>query len=134
MAMLLLITTLASAQNRTITGTVTDENGDAVPGASVRIKGTRTGVAADNNGQFKIQAKSGDVLVVSGAGVTPTETIVGSGNEVTIVTKRTILTEGEVIVTGVAGATSREKMTVSVTKISAERINAVPPTDRKSVV
>ena len=73
LAMLLLITTLASAQNRTITGTVTDENGDAVPGASVRIKGTRTGVAADNNGQFKIQAKSGDVLVVSGAGVTPSD-------------------------------------------------------------
>lgn len=134
LAMLLLITTLASAQNRTITGTVTDENGDAVPGASVRIKGTRTGVAADNNGQFKIQAKSGDVLVVSGAGVTPTETIVGSGNEVTIVTKRTILTEGEVIVTGVAGATSREKMTVSVTKISAERINAVPPTSLASAL
>ena len=60
--MLMLVTAFAFAQNRTITGTVTDEKGDALPGASVRIKGTRTGVAADNNGQFRIQAKTGDIL------------------------------------------------------------------------
>ncbi|MFN8290099.1 MAG: carboxypeptidase-like regulatory domain-containing protein, partial [Chitinophagaceae bacterium] len=64
--MLMLLTALAFGQNRTITGTVTDETGAPVQGASVRIKGTRTGVAADNNGVFRIQAKTGDVLLISG--------------------------------------------------------------------
>ncbi|MBL7748084.1 MAG: hypothetical protein JNM19_11685, partial [Chitinophagaceae bacterium] len=47
LTVLMLFSALAFGQNRTITGTVTDEKGDVLPGASVRIKGTRTGVAAD---------------------------------------------------------------------------------------
>src|SRR5690606_37973323 len=40
----------------------------------------------------------------------------------------------EVIVTGVAGATSRKKMTVSVTKVSAEQLNVVPATSAASAL
>lgn len=134
LTMLMLMTTFAFAQDRTITGTVIDETGAPVPGASIRIKGTRTGVAADNSGQFSIQAKTGDVLLVTGAGLDEVEARVGTGNTIAILAKRNIVTGSEVIVTGVAGATAREKLTVSVTKISAERINAVPPTSLASAL
>ncbi|MEO5947162.1 MAG: TonB-dependent receptor plug domain-containing protein, partial [Chitinophagaceae bacterium] len=134
LTILMFMTTLVFAQDRTITGTVIDETGASVPGASIRIKGTRTGVAADNNGQFSIQAKTGDILLVSGAGIEAAEAKVGTGNTIAILAKTNFVTGSEVIVTGVAGATTREKLTVSVTKISAERINAVPPTSLASAL
>ncbi|MFN8291031.1 MAG: SusC/RagA family TonB-linked outer membrane protein [Chitinophagaceae bacterium] len=86
------------AQERTITGTVTDETGAPVQGASVRIKGTRTGVAADNNGMFRIQAKTGDVLLISG-GIDPIEVTVGSNDNIAIQGKRQVTTGTEVVVT-----------------------------------
>ncbi|MES2373206.1 MAG: SusC/RagA family TonB-linked outer membrane protein [Bacteroidota bacterium] len=61
----------ATAQVRTVTGKVTDEKGDAVPFASVVIKGNgaaRTGTSADATGTFSIKAKRGDVLEISALG------------------------------------------------------------------
>src|SRR6185436_20054749 len=89
----------AFSQNRTITGVVKDEAGLVVPGASIKIKGTKVGVAADNHGQFRIQAKSGDVLLVTGAGIDPAEITVGSADAVAITVKNTIATGSEVVVT-----------------------------------
>lgn len=56
----------ASAQGRTIKGTVTDaETNEPLAGAAVLIKGSRTGVVADINGRYRIEAEEGDVLVCS---------------------------------------------------------------------
>jgi len=56
------------AQNRQVTGKVTDMEGKAVPYASVKVKGNTTGVSADVNGGYSIRVKDGDVLQISGAG------------------------------------------------------------------
>lgn len=119
---LMLFAALAFGQNRTITGTVTDEKGDALPGASVRVKGTRTGVAADNNGQFRILAKTGDVLVVSGAGLEPTEATVGAGSTLTIKVNRTVLTGTEVVVTALGQTRQPKELGYSVSKVKAAEL------------
>jgi TonB-linked SusC/RagA family outer membrane protein len=95
---LMLFVSLAFGQNRTITGTVTDESGAPVAGASVRIKGTKTGVAADNNGMFRILAKTGDVLQITG-GIDPIDVTVGSDNNITVRAKKLVTTGTEVVVT-----------------------------------
>ena len=97
--MLMLFQVLAFTQTRTITGVVKDEAGLIVPGASIKIKGTNTGTAADNQGQFRIQAKAGDVLLVTGAGIDPAEITVGAADAVAITVKNTIATGSEVVVT-----------------------------------
>lgn len=51
-----------------ITGIVIDENGEAVPGASVYVKGTNKGTITDLNGRFKLNAEPGNVLVVTFVG------------------------------------------------------------------
>jgi hypothetical protein len=51
-----------------ITGTVSDELG-AIPGANIRIKGTQNNAIADFNGNFKINAKEGDILVCTFLGM-----------------------------------------------------------------
>ncbi len=120
--MLMLFTALAFGQNRTITGTVTDEKGDALPGASVRIKGTRTGVAADNNGQFRILAKTGDVLVVSGAGLESTEVTVGTGSTLDIKVQRTVIAGTEVVVTALGQTRQPKELGYSVSKVKATEL------------
>jgi TonB-linked SusC/RagA family outer membrane protein len=117
LTMLMLFGALAYGQNRTISGRVTDEKGEALPGASVRIKGTRTGVAADNDGQFRILAKTGDVLTVTGAGLETTEVTVGAGNTVTIAVKRTNTIGTEVVVTALGVTRQPKELGYSATKI-----------------
>ena len=69
---MLLLSALAFAQ-RTVTGRVADAQGNAIPYASVTVKGTSAGVAADENGRFSIQAPANSTLVVSAAGFQATE-------------------------------------------------------------
>ena len=120
--MLMLLCALAFGQNRTITGTVTDETGAPLPGATVQIKGTRTGVAADNNGQFRILAKTGDVLVVSGAGLETTESTVGTASTVTITVKSLVKQGTEVVVTALGQTRQPKELGYSVSKVKAAEL------------
>jgi len=60
-----LVVQMALAQTQTITGTVVDDTGLPLPGASVVIKGTSTGTSTDFDGNFSLNASTGDILVVS---------------------------------------------------------------------
>lgn len=73
MVVTLFTTLIATAQSRVITGTVKDDKGEFVPFASIIIKGTKNGVAADAAGSFKVNAKTGDVLVISAVGYSTIE-------------------------------------------------------------
>jgi len=68
-------------QTHTIEGTVRDSaTGNPIPGATIRIKGTHHGVAADEHGHFVISLPNGrDILVISGTGYTPFEVAATGG-------------------------------------------------------
>src|SRR4051812_35210331 len=75
---------LAFAQ-RTITGKVTDEKGEPVAFATIKIKGSSNGVAADANGNFTLpNAKSNTILVVSSQGYANQELAVGTSDVLNI--------------------------------------------------
>lgn len=73
---------------RTINGTVADETDMPLPGVSVYLKGTRTGVATDINGKFRLQARKGDIIIVSGAGFETTELALGKSDSIAINIKK----------------------------------------------
>jgi hypothetical protein len=75
---LLLFGPMLTAQNRKISGKVTDDSGTPVPFATITVKSTKQGVAADASGNFSLSAKTGDVLVVSATGFDPIEVKVGT--------------------------------------------------------
>lgn len=128
--MLMLFSVLAFGQNRTISGTVTDEKGDAVPGASVRIKNTRTGVAADNTGKFSILAKTGDVLIVSGASIETIEVTVGDGNTLAVRAKSSAQVGTEVVVTSAYGMKrSLRNMSTNAQVVTSEQLNTIRQTN-----
>ena len=78
LAVLVLWSVFAFAQNRVITGQVKDDKGEPVPFASVTIKGTNKGTTTDANGNFRIEAKTGDVLLITAVGSKEREVAVGS--------------------------------------------------------
>ena len=55
----------AFAQTMTVKGIVKDETGLGIIGASVLVKGTTTGAITDFDGNFTLQAKQGDIIVIS---------------------------------------------------------------------
>lgn len=69
-----------SPTNGIVSGRITDSRGNPIPGASITVKGARSGTAADANGNFTINAGTGSsVLVVSAVGMETTEFSPNSG-------------------------------------------------------
>ena len=113
------------AQQQTVTGTVTDENGLPLPGVNIIIKGTSTGVQTDFDGYYLIEPSQGDILVFSFIGYSRTEIPVANQNtiDVTLNTDASVL--DEVLVVGY-GTSSRRTLTDNIASISADEINEVP--------
>lgn len=61
------------AQNVQVTGQVTDEAGEPIPGATVLVKGTTAGTATDLDGQYQLSVPTDAVLVFSFIGYQPQE-------------------------------------------------------------
>lgn len=119
---LILLSVFALGQQRTITGTVVDETGAPVAGASIKIKGARTGAAADNNGQFRIQAKNGDILLITGASLEPAEITVGAENSITISVKKAVVTGTEVVVTALGIRRTEKALGYAVSKVDPNAV------------
>ena len=66
------------AQNKQISGIVTDETGSPLPGVSVQVKATTHGIATDMDGKYAIEAAQGSVLVFSSVGYATQERTVGA--------------------------------------------------------
>src|SRR5690554_7809830 len=79
--LMIISSALLFGQSKTVTGTISAEDtGETLPGATVVVKGTTMGVAADINGQYSIETEVGSVLVVSFIGMQDQEFTVGASN------------------------------------------------------
>lgn len=107
---------IANAQNKNVSGRVTDSSGGGVPSAGVTIKGTRVATLTDASGKFVISAKKGDVLVISYIGYHSQEVIVGNQEVINTVLKEDDQALDEVVVLGY-GSIKRSKLTGSVSKL-----------------
>ena len=99
--LLALVVQISFAQDRTISGTVSDETGP-LPGVNVLKKGTTSGVETDFDGKFSIQAKNGDILIFSFVGMKTIEKTVGTSNTMSVVmTSDNVLDEVVVTALGI---------------------------------
>src|ERR1700733_15385819 len=107
---LMLCITQVFAQNRTVTGTVTaKDDGLPIPGVTVKIKGTNSGVQTSTSGKFTISVPSGAVLVFSFVGYTAQERPVGTSSNLNVVLEPESKQLGEVVVTGALGIKTQSK-------------------------
>ncbi|MCB0458983.1 MAG: TonB-dependent receptor [Flavobacteriaceae bacterium] len=121
--MLLTLTFMSTAfaQEKTISGNVSDDTGP-LPGVSIIIKGTTKGTETDFDGNYAIQAKVGDVLVFSFVGMTTQERKVGNQNVINVKMVTDNVLE-EVIVVAY-GTTTKEAFTGSASIVGAEELVA----------
>lgn len=120
---LLLFSTSVTAQNLTVKGKVTGENGLPVEGASVVVKGTTTGATTDNTGSFTISAARNAVLVISAINFAEQEVRV-TGAELTVKLVSIEKSLGEVVVIGY-GTQRKKDVTGSTVSIKGETLNEI---------
>lgn len=97
------------AQTGVVTGTISDENGEPVPGISITLKGTKTGTSADQTGRFSIRAKKGDIIILSGTGIETVEYPIGNEVQYNWVVKVKSKTESEVVITTALGIRRQQR-------------------------
>lgn len=105
-----------------IGGTVKDAQGGALPGATVRVKGTAIGTSTDVNGKFALNAPENAVLVVSYAGFQTKEISVGSQTNFDIVLAEDSKQLTDVVVTALGIKKERRALGYSVTQIGGETL------------
>ena len=126
LALLLMLSSAVLAQERMVSGTVKDENGDGMPGVNILVKGTASGTASDADGKFNLSVPSNDAVLVF--------TFIGYGTKEVSVGSRTVVDEvlvpdqtslDEVIVTGYS-VESRRQVTGAVSSVKASDLTVVP--------
>lgn len=123
---MLICTQFSFAQERTISGVVTD-GGGAVPGVNVIVKGTKNGTQTDFDGKYSVKAKTGDVLIFSYMGMQDFTATVGTSSVVNAKLQEAGKELQEVVVVGY-GVQKKKEVTGSISKISGNEIaNIVTP-------
>jgi TonB-linked SusC/RagA family outer membrane protein len=126
-------THLLFAQNVQVSGKIVDENDLSIPGASVLVKGTSTGVAADMDGNFSISAPSDATLVFSFIGYASKEVEIGNQSQINVQLTPDMSDLDEVIVTGY-GTTRKSQLTGAISSVSSQEIAELPIVDARQAL
>jgi TonB-linked SusC/RagA family outer membrane protein len=119
----------AIAQQKAITGKVISaDDGNPLPGVSIRVKGTTIGVITDSNGSYSISATKGQVLVFSFIGSLTQEIPVVNTNVINIKLGADTKSLNEVVVVGY-GTQKRANLTGAVTTVDTKTLESRPITD-----
>jgi iron complex outermembrane receptor protein len=118
----LLFTTLAYAQQKTITGKVTDTENEGIPGVSIVVSGTTVGTVTNFNGDFSLEVDPQAILSFSFIGFKTVQVPVGDQTVINVILELETFGVDEVLVIGY-GTTRREDATGSVSAVSAGDFN-----------
>jgi len=122
--LLAFVVQITFAQDRTITGTVSDETG-ALPGVSVIIEGTTTGTETDFDGNYSITANTGATLRYSFVGMTTLTRTVGDQNVVNVTMVSESNTLDEVVVTALGIKREKKSLGYSTQEVKGDAVNTV---------
>lgn len=119
----------AQGQGKTVSGNVTSTgDGMGVPGASLAVEGTKIGTVTDFDGNFKIQAQEGDVLVISFMGYKTQKIKVGSQKTINVLLQEETAELKEIVVIGY-GTQKKKVNTAATSLVSGKDIQQVASLD-----
>jgi TonB-linked SusC/RagA family outer membrane protein len=118
--LLAFVVQITFAQEKTITGTVTD-NSVSLPGVSVIIKGTNKGTETDFDGKYTITAKAGTILVFRYLGYKPVEKIIGTSNTINVTLEEDANVLDEIVVIGY-GTTTKQAFVGTASVVKQEQL------------
>ncbi|RKE90961.1 SusC/RagA family TonB-linked outer membrane protein [Ichthyenterobacterium magnum] len=123
--LLAFVVQMTFAQEKTISGTVSDDSGLPLPGATVLVKGTSTGASTDFDGKYNIKANTGSTLVFSFVGYATQEVSVGASNTINVQLAEDTEALEEVVVTAFGKKKQKRSLGYAATAVSGEKLTEV---------
>jgi TonB-linked SusC/RagA family outer membrane protein len=120
---------LTFAQEKTISGTVTDQDGLPLPGVNIVVVGSSTGTQTDFDGNYAIQSKPGDVLLFSYVGQKDTKKTVGTSLSLNVAMTEDAQALDEVVVTAQGIRREKKALGYSVSSVGADQLENKPSQD-----
>jgi len=127
--MSVLVCVVIQAQDRTVTGKVTDETGQGLPTVTVQIKGTTQGQQTDADGNYRISVPENATLVFRFLGYTEMEEVVGNRGNINVQMQPEVSELDEVVVTALGITRDKASLGYAVVSIGAEDIQSKPESD-----
>lgn len=112
------------AQDRTVTGKVTEQDGSPLPGVNVIVQGTSAGTVTDVDGKYSLSVPSGfNVLVFSFIGLTTQEIDIASRTSVDVLMATDVKQLGEVVVTAAGIERESKSLGYAVNSVSGDKVS-----------
>ena len=118
---LLCLFPLGSMAQSVVKGTVIDEAGEAIIGASVQVQGTKTGAVTDFDGNFSVEAASNATLIISYVGYVTEEVSVQGRNNIQVTLREDVSSLNDVVVIGY-GTMKKKLVTGATVQVKGEDI------------
>ncbi|WP_159022773.1 SusC/RagA family TonB-linked outer membrane protein [Formosa sp. L2A11] len=126
---LALVVQVTFAQEKIISGTVSDEAGLPLPGVNIIIKGTSQGTQSDFDGNYTLSATSGDELSFSFMGYKTKTITIGASKTVNLVLSQDLSELDEVVVTALGIKKDEKAIGYASQQLKSEAISDVPTTN-----
>ena len=123
--LMLFLSAISFAQEKTITGIARDGNNVPMPGVNVFIKGTDTGTQTDFDGKYSLTAAPDDIIVFSFIGTKTIEKTVGTEDQINVIMEDDTDSLEEVVVVGY-GTQKKSDLTGAVANVSSEELMTQP--------
>jgi TonB-linked SusC/RagA family outer membrane protein len=108
-----------------VTGMITDENGNPLPGVSILVRGTSTGTTTDNDGIYTLNAPADATLVISFIGYKTQEIPVANRNRINVTLVPDVSALQEIVITGYT-TENRRNISGAVSTVDAEDLTVIP--------
>ena len=132
--LLAFVVQLTFAQEKTISGTVSDVSGLPLPGVNILVKGTTTGTQTDFDGKYTINAKSGEVLSFTYLGLKSKTVTVGASSTVNVTMEEDSAILDEVVVTAFGIKREKRETTYQTQQVDEELLNQAQSTRAASAL
>ena len=125
LALLLMVISVSLAQERVVSGIVSDDQGTTMPGVNVLVKGTPTGTVTDAQGSFSISVPPNASLLFSFVGFKTSEVPVGERTKIDVVLESDLTSLDEIVVIGY-GTQKRSDLTGAVGSVDEDQLKERP--------
>lgn len=126
LALVAMVSFAAAAQSKSVSGKVVDQNGEAVIGATVMVKGSTNGTATDFDGAYKLSNVANDAtLVFSYVGCTTQEVKVAGKSVIDVTLREDTNVLDDLVVVGY-GVQKKSDVTGAMTRVDSEALNTRP--------
>ncbi len=123
--LIVLVAHTSYAQDKVISGTISDGSGLPLPGVNIIVKGTTNGTQSDFDGKYSINANTGDVLSITYVGLKPQEITVAASNTINITMKEDAAMLDEVVVTALGIKREKKSLGYATQEVKGEAVSNV---------